>query len=76
MAEKTEKSREAPVVTGTVTDTRAEYGEYSIIVLCPYCNREHTHGYDLGYMEPSIRSSHCGNGSYRIWGKVKALNNF
>jgi hypothetical protein len=39
----------------------------SIYVHCPWCDREHTHGYDPaeGGVKPTHRDAHCCDGPFR-----------
>ncbi len=44
----------APVLKVATRD-----GVRLVIVACPYCHREHVHGWPPEYAEPGVRLAHC-----------------
>ncbi len=42
------------------------HGITSVLIDCPFCGKEHRHGWPQGQRHPGWRGSHCGQGSYDV----------
>lgn len=54
----------ATIVHYTASPTHPD--RWACLVDCPFCLKEHTHGFDPADRDHGIRASHCHNGEYHL----------